>query len=229
MIDFNNLTDNHLKKDFRIKVIGRYYPSEIGQCMRKAYYSFINPKETDIELIKIFEAGNLVHDFVSKIFESEKNPEIELIEKETPFELLIDDFIISGRIDNLILLKLENRKVLVEVKSTKALGLLEEPKKEHIMQLQLYLGAKNIPDGVMIYIEKNTLKSKTFTVTYNSELYEQIINRCRKLHNHLKNSSSPEPEARLIEENNWMCRYCNYREECYKEIPENELGNFHKK
>ena len=225
-MDFDALTENYFKKEMRVKVIGRYYPSEAGQCLRKAYYSFINPKETDLELTKIFEAGNIVHDFVSKVFESDKNPDVELLESETSFGIPIDDFVISGRIDNLILLKEQDKKVLVEVKSTKAIDYLESPQESHIMQLQLYLHARKMQEGVLVYVEKNTLKSKTFPVTYNASMYEAVINRFKKLHEHLKNSSTPAPESRLIEGKKWMCRYCNYKTECFQETPKVGLTKY---
>jgi hypothetical protein len=35
MIDFNKLIDQHLVRKFRPKKVGRYYPSGIGDCLRK--------------------------------------------------------------------------------------------------------------------------------------------------------------------------------------------------
>ena len=219
MIDFNELTDSYFKKELSIKSIGRYYPSEAGQCLRKSYYSFINPKEIGLELTKIFQAGNILHDFVCKVFESDKNPDVELLEAETPFEIPVDDFIISGRIDNLIKLKNEDKKVLVEVKSTKMLSMMPSPNESHVMQLQLYLHAREMEEGAILYVEKNTLQSKTFPIKRDPKQYEQIISRFKKLHAHLKESTTPSPEARLKEEKKWMCRYCAYKNECFEETP----------
>ena len=53
MIDFNALIEKHLKVKFKPKKAGRYYPSEIGSCIRKIWYSYMFPKETDAELMKI--------------------------------------------------------------------------------------------------------------------------------------------------------------------------------
>ncbi|MBI3190501.1 hypothetical protein HYZ41_02235 [archaeon] len=103
MIDFDHMIDNYLKKEHRPKGMGRYYPSEIGLCMRKTWYSYKFPQETQPDLIKVFEVGNIMHDFVVQVLKSEKNPEVELIKSEFPFHHQVDDFVISGRIDNLIL------------------------------------------------------------------------------------------------------------------------------
>ncbi len=228
MIDFDQLVDRYFKRELKVKLIGRYYPSEVGQCLRKSYYSFMLPKETDKDLAKIFEVGNILHEFVAKVFASEKNPDVDLVESETPFEIPIDDFIISGRIDNIILLKPEQKKIVVEVKSTKMLSMMETAQESHQMQLQLYLHAKQIQHGMILYLEKNTLQSKTFSLEYDPEFYRQIINRFRKLHNYLRNTSLPEPEARMKAEKNWLCRNCEYREECFKDTPQIDLSVYEK-
>ena len=223
MIDFDALSDNYFKRELSVKSIGRYYPSEVGQCLRKSWYSFLNPKEVEPDLAKIFEAGNILHEFVGKVFASEKNPDVELLEEESPFTIEVDDFVIAGRIDNLVLLKEQQRKAVVEVKSTKMLSMVPEPKPEHVMQLQLYLHAKGVQDGILLYVEKNTLKSKTFHLQYDPTQYEDILARFRKMHDNLVNSQLPKPEARLLEDKKWMCRYCNYRQECFQDTPETGL------
>src|SRR3989337_1930842 len=51
MIDFNRLIDQFLHRELKPKEIGRYYPSEIGMCMRKLWYSYKFPKEVEADLI----------------------------------------------------------------------------------------------------------------------------------------------------------------------------------
>ena len=121
-IDFNKLIDNYFSREFKSKKIGRYYPSEIGGCLRKTWFSYKFPKETDKEVIKIMEAGNIIHEFIVEVLKSDKNDDIELLETELPFTIDEGDFTISGRIDNIILTKINNKKVLIEVKSTKSLS-----------------------------------------------------------------------------------------------------------
>lgn len=215
MIDFNELIDNYLKREPKPKSIGRYYPSEVGGCMRKVWFSYKKPKQKDKDVLKIFEAGNRMHGFISDVIMSEKNPHIELLETEIPFKISIDDFTVSGRIDDLILLKINNKKYLVEVKSTKYLP--KEPNKSHVMQLQLYMHAKNIPDGIILYIQKDNLQTKWFNIEYNKDETEKILERFKKLHDSLVKDAIPEAEAKKIEEDLWMCDYCEYRDECDEE------------
>lgn len=219
MIDFNNLISNYVKREIKEKTVGRYYPSEAGNCIRKVFYSYKNPKEVDLELLKVFEAGNILHDFIVSVLESEKNPQIELLEKESPFTLEVDDIIISGRVDDIVIVKIDNKVFLVEVKSTSSLKYTNEPHEAHIMQLQIYMHAKDIHNGLIIYLEKNTLQSKTFPVPYDAKQAEKAIKRLKDLHQQIKENKLPIPEARIIYSKNWMCKGCQYREECFKDTP----------
>ncbi len=218
-LDFNELIDNYLKRELKIRIIGKYYPSEVGSCLRKNWYSFRIPKETDKETLKVFEAGKMIHQFIADSIKSEKNPEVELIETETPFVLDIDNFTVSGRVDDIILVKIKNKKFLIEVKSTSSLKFINEPNESHILQLNLYLNAFKIDNGIILYIEKNTLKCKWFFINQDKDVFNLAISRFKELHNSLTKSKIPEPEARIKKEL-WQCKNCIYREECYKETPE---------
>ena len=213
-INFDELIENYLKRDSYPKTIGRYYPSEAGYCIRKNWYSYKYPKETDKDVMKIFKVGNMIHSFLVDVLSSQKNPNIELLESEAPFKLNIDDFVISGRIDDVILLKANKKIIIVEVKSTKNINFIKEAIKTHVDQLMIYMYAKKIYDGAIVYIEKNTLKSKMFEIKYDKNSVDKLIERFKILHKHLKEDTLPEPEAKQNDEMKWMCRYCPYKEEC---------------
>ncbi len=219
MIDFNDLISNFVKRELKEKTIGRYYPSEVGGCLRKVFYSYKQPKEIDLEILKIFEAGNILHEFIIDVLESEKNPHIELLEKESPFQIDMNDFIISGRVDDIVLVKIDNQIYLLEVKSTKSIKYTKEPYEGHLMQLQLYMHAKKIHNGIILYLEKNTLQSKSFKVEYDEKQVDKIFRRFKELHQHLKEEKLPIPESRIISTKNWMCKSCQYKEECFKDTP----------
>lgn len=214
MIDFNSMIDKYLEREVKQKEIGRYYPSEIGSCLRRIWYSYKIPKETPKELRRIFEAGNILHDLVAKVLRSDKNPEVELLESEVPFKLEADGFVVSGRIDNLLLLKLEGKKVLVEVKSCKSLYYISEPKPEHIAQLQFYMWALRVHNGVVLYVEKSTLNSKVFTVPFDDGNAAGIMNRFKSLDGFLRKGTLPPAEAKTNPRLGWLCRFCDWRSEC---------------
>jgi CRISPR/Cas system-associated exonuclease Cas4 (RecB family) len=216
MIDFNELINSFLSRKSKPKIVGKYYPSEAGNCLRKSWYSYKYPKEIDPEVRKIFEMGNLLHDFVSEVLKSEKTPSVELLKSELPFKIKVDDFIISGRADNLIRVKSSGKTYLVEVKSTKYL--LKKPKKQNIIQLQLYMHALGIHKGIILYVEKSRLQSNLFEIEFDQKIVEDSLNRFRKLHKSLKEESIPIPEARIQnKEMGFRCNYCEYRNRCFEE------------
>jgi len=223
MIDFDDLIHNFLKRELNEKKIGKYYPSECGNCIRKSWYSYKTPKETDKDLIKIFQAGNLIHEFIVDVLKSEKNPEITLIGSEVPFKIELDELIVSGRIDNIIKVELDNKIFLVEVKSASSINFVDVPSESHVMQLQLYMHQQNIHNGLILYIEKNTLKTKVFEIKYDFNIIEEALNRFKALHRFLVLDELPDPEARIEKDMNWQCKNCSYKEECYKATPKNIL------
>jgi CRISPR/Cas system-associated exonuclease Cas4 (RecB family) len=217
MIDFNEMIDRHLAREYRPKGVGKYYPSEVGSCIRKVWYSYKFPKEVEPDLIKVFEVGNIMHDFVVDVLKSEKTPNVELVAEELPFKMDIDDFKVSGRVDDLIIIKRENREVLVEVKSVGNLKYVKEPKSQHIIQLQFYMYATGVHDGMLLYIDKRNLQSQIFEVEYDETQAKAIVERFKRLHRALTDNQIPEPEAKLKYDMDWMCNYCEYKEKCDKE------------
>ncbi|MEI6058514.1 MAG: PD-(D/E)XK nuclease family protein [archaeon] len=224
MIDFDKLIDKYLEREFRPKQIGRYYPSEIGGCLRKTWYSYKFPKEIDTKLARVFEAGNILHEFIADVIKSDKNKDVELLRSEMPIQIKTKDFVISGRIDNLVLLKVcdangnvnekDCKEVLVEVKSTKFLP--EECKKEHEMQLQIYMRATGVENGVVLYVQKDNLEMKWFDVKLNVVEGEKIIERFERIHESLVSGKMPIAEAKMSSESKWMCDYCPWKAECDK-------------
>jgi len=213
MIDFDALIDRYLTEERRPKQIGRYYPSEAGMCLRQVWYTYTQPKETDTGLTRIFHMGTMLHEFAEKVLGSE-NPTLQLVASEQPFKIQEDGFTVSGRVDDIVLLKERNEKALVEVKSCRSVERMAEPQNSHKMQLQLYMHATGVPSGMLLYIEKNTLKSKTFSVAYDADWAQRIMQRFGLLHRHLKDGVLPPAEGKRLREMSVMCANCDYAEEC---------------
>jgi len=216
MIDFDKMIDNYLFRESHPKQVGRYYPSEIGTCMRKIWYSYRFPQKVQPSLLKIFELGNILHDFVVKVLQSDKNPHVELLHSELPIKLEVEDFLISGRVDDLLLLKADGRQVLVEVKSCKSISFINEAQSHHVIQLQFYMHSTGVHNGVLLYIDKSTLESKVFTIPYNPVTASSIILRFKNLHTALVQDTLPNAEAKSDMHHAWMCRFCEYAEKCDK-------------
>lgn len=230
MVDFNKLIEAHLFRELRRKEIGKYYPSEIGNCLRKVFYSYRFPQPVDPQLVKILEVGNLLHHFMAEVLRSEKQKDVKLLESELPIKIETADFKVSGRIDDLLLIMESGKKLLVEIKSTANLKFVNGPSPQHVMQLQLYMQATGVHNGALVYIEKATLQSKSFEVPYDEIAAAEALRRFEILHKHLKEGKTPPPEARLKwEDMGWMCKRCDFRERCWKETPDSDLPNEEKK
>jgi len=214
MIDFDKMVDAHITREHRPKQVGKYYPSEIGSCMRKLWYSYKYPQDIDADLRKIFEAGNIIHGFVVEVLKSEKNKEVELLKTEMPFKIEEKDFVISGRVDDLILVKISGKSALVEVKSTKDISYAKSPQSSHVTQLMFYMEATGVHNGIVLYVDKNTLKSKVFEIKFDSAKAAEIFDRFRFLDRSLKKNDLPEAEAKQIKDMNWMCKFCEYKNKC---------------
>ena len=218
MIEFNELVSNYLRRELRQKKIGNYYPSDCGTCMRKAWYSYKLPRAFDIELLKVFEMGNLVHSFMLDVLNSEKNPHIQLVGSEVPFRVNVDEIIISGRVDSIITVKIEDEIYLVEIKSVSESSNLKEASKAHVLQLQLYMHYKGIRKGIIVYIKKNNLKAKQFEISYDYSKAKEAIDRFRDLHKYLVETKLPDAEAKAVEDMNWQCKSCQWENECGKDF-----------
>ncbi len=216
MFDFNEMVTRHIERVSRPKTLGRYYPSEIGGCMRKTWYSYKRPKQLQPELLKIFEMGNMVHDFVVKVLESEKNKDVQLLQSEFPLKIEQPDFLISGRVDDLVLVKASGKTFVVEVKSTKSIDYVGTASKPHVMQLQLYMHATGIHNGIVLYVDKGNLQSKQFEVEYDKAEVKRILERFGELHKLLSSNLLPIDEAKKDSTKQWLCRFCEYAETCEK-------------
>lgn len=217
MIDFDKLFDDFVFREHKPKTVGRYYPSEVGMCIRKLWYSYKFPQQIKPDLLKIFEVGDILHDFVVQVLKSGKNKDIELLKYEMPFKLDLENFQISGRVDDLLLIKYSGKQVLVEVKSCSFLSRVKSPQKHHVLQLQLYMHATGVHNGVLLYVEKNTLKTKVFTIDFDEFVVKEALDRFKELHECLITNSIPIAEAKKNGDIKWMCNNCEYGEKCGKE------------
>lgn len=186
----------------------KFYISEVGKCPRSIFFKFKRaPKlEIEAERLRIFEMGNHIQQMIL-------NPLISLgmvraIEIPIPPQELI-----SGRAD--VIISIEGKPYVVEVKSISGRISLEkksEPIPEHYQQLQLYLHYFKIPEGYLIYVNKDTQEIRDYLVKYDQNLVEKILNWFQKLKSTIEADIVPLrlPDYPL----NWQCEKCEYREIC---------------
>ena len=215
---FDKIMDKYIKSETWKRKIGRYYPSEVGSCMRKIFYNILIPKDKDPKLQKVFAVGTIIHNFIAEVIKSDKTAdEVHYIADELPFLLERDGYVISGRIDDLFILRHGTKIMLTEVKSTKNIEWIKtknKPSENHKDQLTLYMYAMGISNGTILYVEKNTLDTAIFEVEYDAERVKKILKKFDDIHYHLSNHILPPKEAQENKDMQWQCRFCEFRKEC---------------
>ena len=157
---------------------GGFYPSMLGSyCMRLLYlaYNGLLPEQViDDNLQRIFDNGNFLEQRMESYFEKMGI----LLDREV--EAKSDSPPISGRAD--FLLKHQDYdKIGLELKSINDKGfeaLKTRPKREHTVQLQIYLHVLELPYGVVLYENKNNQKLKAFGMLPDQDIWAQIKKKC---------------------------------------------------
>ncbi|MCL5009958.1 MAG: PD-(D/E)XK nuclease family protein [Candidatus Parvarchaeota archaeon] len=219
-IDIADIIDNFLEEESRPKTVGVYFPSESGMCMRRSYYSYISPKPTDKAALRIFALGNNVHSFIAEALKS--SDVFSYVEEEKPLKIEYKDsdtvFNVYGRIDDYVITKDTNKKIIIEAKSVGEINKINEPEPKHVMQLMLYLGAEQADYGLLVYADKKNLNIRQFRVDYDDEMYNKVIGRFKDLDLHLKNKRLPPAEFYFDPKKSWECKYCPYFNDCMQAI-----------
>lgn len=223
-IDIGGVIDEYLKTDERPRTVGVYFPSEIGSCIRRSYYSYTNPKPFESSALRIFALGNNLHSFIASALKASK--EFSLVEEEKPIkiEYTTEDvrFKIYGRIDDYVITKNGGKKIIIEAKTVSEITKVTEPELKHIMQVMLYLNAEEADYGMLVYADKKNLTIRQFKVDYDYKMYEKVMTRFKDLDFYLKKKKLPPAEYYFDDKKVWECKYCPYFEMCMKAIANDE-------
>ncbi len=188
---------------------GVYYPSYLGYCLRKQYYIYSIGEEPTSEKLAVFATGKGVHEAVAEALGAAGDIKVEEVEKEVALDLG-NGVSLSGRVD-IILAEVGGRRVIVEVKSASRIP--EAPQEHHLLQLQIYLNALNVEDGVLLYWDKRRGRLATFDVHRDPKYLGRAAERALLLNEYLSRGSPPPREA-VMEGRLWECDMCEYRRIC---------------
>ena len=89
-----------------------------------------------------------------------------------------------------------------------------QPRQEHIDQLQFYLNSLNIQHGQINYLDKSALLrgpdqvDLTFNITQDSDRFIEILNKATHLAKAISFKEQPKAEPC------WLCEYCMHNERC---------------
>ena len=186
-----------------------FYISEAGKCPRAVFFKFKNAprKEMEANILRLFDHGDHMHQLIMKPLLSTRDVHVVCSEIDIPPQQLV-----RGRADAIIS---DGRNLYVlDIKSMNSMVFrnLTEPKEENVNQLQLYLHYFKVPKGILLYVDKDKLELKEFTVVYNKVVAENILNNLTVLKKQIDSNVVP---LRLSSyPDNWQCNYCQFREIC---------------
>lgn len=186
-----------------------FYISDAGKCPRQIFFKFKNAprREMEAHILRLFDHGDSMHKLIMKPLLSTRN--IHVVASEVniaPQEL------VSGRADAIVS---DGKKMYVlDIKSMNSMIFrnLNQPKEENVNQLQLYLHYFKIPQGVLLYVDKDKLELKEFLINYNPTQAQSLLNGLATLKEKIDSNIIPQRIADYPD--NWQCKYCQYRGVC---------------
>ena len=187
----------------------RFYITDAGKCPRAIFFKFKKAPREEMEarVLRMFEHGDYIHQLIMKSLVSIR--EFRVVAAEID---IAPQEIISGRADAII----SNGKDLyvLDIKSMNSMVFknLEEPKKENVNQIQLYLHFFKIPKGILLYVNKDNQELKEFIIKYDSKKANNLLTDLSLLKEKIDTNVIPERIAEWPD--SWQCQYCQFREIC---------------
>jgi hypothetical protein len=223
----------------RPHVIGRYYPSELSQCMRRVYSKYNGHETFDLESRKNFAIGDAIHELVGQCFNCyyKKYPDFKVSIEVSDMEYNIPpDITISGRLDALI--EFNGEKHVIELKSHANPLRVIEPYRNHREQLNYYLHFYPDAKGHIIYVNKSKRiysnidflefpKEDQHDITYDDAMFNQMVDKAKLIHSYLLKHEEPPPEPDMHHEFG-RCPVCPFQKQYDKELVKKSLDSMAK-
>jgi CRISPR/Cas system-associated exonuclease Cas4 (RecB family) len=187
-----------------------FYISDAGKCPRAVFFRFKKAPAEEIEprVLRLFDHGDSIHRLIMKPLLSMKEIHVIASEVDIPPQELI-----KGRADAIIS---DGKDLYVlDIKSINSMLFksLEQPKEEHIDQIQLYLHYLDPKKGILLYVNKDTQELKEFIVEYDSQRVQSLLKILYDLKKQIDSNIIPSRIPGWPD--NWQCQYCQFKEICY--------------
>jgi len=181
-------------------VVGKYYPSDAGKCMRRTFLKYKLNVSTDGKLVA---KGRII---MSHVIENMYMDILAQMGYQTKVGVSKshNGILISGEVDAL------GKDDVIDVKSVTPTALDKTPFPSDIAQLNTYLWITGRPVGYLLYVKSdNPAIFKIVKVHYSQHMMEKTLERIHRLHYYISNDIIP-PKVKDPE----VCKRCIFRKIC---------------
>jgi CRISPR/Cas system-associated exonuclease Cas4 (RecB family) len=197
-----------------------FYLSEAGKCGRSIFFKFkkVPAKEKEAHFLRLFEHGEHMHQLIMNALVSTRDIHVVASEVDIPPQQLV-----RGRAD--AILSDKKQLYVLDIKSMNSMVFrsMSEAKPENIDQLQLYLHYFEIPNGILLYVNKDNLDLKEYIFNYDKNRAEFLIEGLSSLREKIDSNILPGRISGYPDD--WQCRFCGYKGVCDKADPNEMIWN----
>lgn len=195
-----------------------FHPSSLGTasggCMRRAVYLLRGVEKAntfDARVLNIFATGHAVHERIQNYIAKMG------VEFQDEIPIRMEDPPITGHADGVLTLPWNNKKILLEIKSTNESGFTarknwKKGKDEHFAQANIYAYILGIETIWIMYECKDNQEYEIFEHKANARKAENIIKKWSRAYDIFKAGELPE---RPYRPDHKACMYCDLREHCF--------------
>jgi len=175
-----------------------YHLSSIGKCPRYIFLDRTQNRPEPEKNKRIFIMGKVIHEFLQKDIFGDYIQEEQL-------KYVKEGVTFVGRMD------LYNEKEILELKSCSSMQYLVEPKPEHVVQTNCYMGIRGIHQAQIIYVNKMDFSTVSFSIKFSKELFDESINNIIKIDRKIQAGVDYHDIGQKI---GHECKYCKYSDLC---------------
>lgn len=209
--------DQYFQREERSRPRDYFYVSEVGKCPRQIYYSikgFPRPPLDGLTARKLAVGDDAHKRLAQALFGMGV-----VVAAEAPIP---PGRLFHGRCD--VIVSLDGKNYVVEVKTAHPYSfdqMSSGPRRDHYLQLQLYLHYFEIPQGIVLAENKATQELKEFVVPLDRAEVKRVIGDFERLHRTIFVEGQLPPLPGREEKRDWefdQCRYCPYVRFCKENI-----------
>ena len=167
-----------IRQEKELRITDEFHASSAGNCPRliQLRMNGIFREKIEPRVQRIFDVGTSMHRRYREYFLNAG----KLISDEVPIRINIEGIVIVGRAD-LLVKDLVDKPQVLEGKSmnTRRFGELLSSGiyiEENFLQWNIYSKGLEVPEGAIIYENKDDQRIKVFSVNYNDEKFLQVVN-----------------------------------------------------